>query len=111
MAADPENFGDGRLECTVNQPQTENIGSQNVYTSFLVTTKVAYSSIMELLTRTYTMADRFQDLPSARNKSEEAFHRLRLPIQHPISRIPSCRRPSAAGQTQHVVRARRPIQH
>ncbi|KAE9976260.1 hypothetical protein EG327_008188 [Venturia inaequalis] len=42
--ADPQNFGDGRLECTVTHPQTENIGSQNVYTSFLVTTKTDFKT-------------------------------------------------------------------
>jgi sorting nexin-4 len=36
-----ENFGDGRLECTVNSPQKENGGTKDVYISFLVTTKVA----------------------------------------------------------------------
>jgi hypothetical protein len=37
----PENFGDGRLECTVTSPQKENGGTKDVYISFLVTTKVA----------------------------------------------------------------------
>jgi sorting nexin-4 len=37
---DPQDFEDGRLECTVSLPQKENEGTKDAYISYLVITKV-----------------------------------------------------------------------
>jgi sorting nexin-4 len=41
-AGDLAGIGDGRLECVVDTPQTENQGTKDAFVSYLVTTDVSF---------------------------------------------------------------------
>ncbi|KAF2836288.1 Phox-like protein [Patellaria atrata CBS 101060] len=42
--ANPQDFGDGRLECTVDSPMKENEGTKDAYISYLVTTETDFKT-------------------------------------------------------------------
>ena len=86
---------DGILECTVDTPLKENDGTKDAYVSYLVTTHVRSNPGCSTKCSPLTpYADRLQNLCQRRLLCPPPFHRLRLPPQHPASRLPCLRHPS-----------------
>ncbi|KAF2403740.1 Phox-like protein [Trichodelitschia bisporula] len=54
----PQDFGDGRLECTVDSPLKENEGTKDVYISYLVTTRTNFPTFQRPETK---VRRRFRD--------------------------------------------------
>lgn len=105
----PQDFDDGRLECTVSSPRKESEGSKDAYVSYLITTKTNFKSFQVRVADSTTEEPLLMAAPEPRNSSPEEIHGLRVPVQHTMHRIPSCCRPSIAREAQYGLRTRRSV--
>lgn len=100
---------DGMLECTVDTPLKENDGTKDAFISYLVTTHVSRNTLPVdpwRLTCSRRLVDRLQILPALRILCPSTLHGFCFPVQDPVPRIPSMRRPSSPRQAQDGVCAR-----
>ena len=111
-AVDLAGIGEGRLDCTVDTPIKEHDGTKDAYVSYLVTTRVRVRA-RSLQTSSSTrgiivdiMTDRFCVVLKIYCQGPPTLHRLRLPIQIPLSRVPAMRSPTSPRQAQNGVCSR-----
>ena len=111
--ADPVDLGgigSGYLECEVGSPLKENDGSKDAYVSYQVTTHVCpqLALCMPRASR-LTSLDRLQILPKIHPYCPPTLHRLRLPLQEPLARLPRMRCTTTARQAANGIRKGRSV--
>ena len=105
-----DDFREGRLETIVGTPQKELPGTKDAYVSYQVTTKVGFppqftqrpEANMQILVR-------FPVFPTPRVLRPPPLHRLCLPLETALKRVPTMRRAAPTRQAQDGVRSRRPV--
>jgi len=98
-----DDFSEGKLETVVDSPQKELAGTQNQYVSYQVTTKVTTPIHNHIPLQYLHRIVRLPVLPKVRVLRPSPLHRLRLPLQTALERVPTMRGPAAARQAQDGV--------
>jgi hypothetical protein len=107
---DPGLTGD-ILECTVTEPHKESDGTKDAFVSYLITTNVSYSpppTITKTAAAQLTMSLHhpvyLPFLPETSIYRSSALHRLPLPLQDALQRLPGMRGAASPGQAADGVR-------
>jgi len=88
--------GEGIIECTVTSPLKENDGSKDAFISYLITTNVSF----DLLFTVAILINCIDNIPffsETHNFCPQTIHRLRIPLENTVTRIPSMRGPTTTG--------------